>query len=197
MWEISAWQKQNKLPSFIDRYQVVFFSFFFLWVSFLWCSQTDDHPQQSLAIFGYRPDMKVRKIRIFQYFGYLLQPVVEIWQSLFLVWKSGELGPLSFFKNIICMCQNNIFKFRKCKKNPNCYLIVWKLVVRISKSTWAWILVLCGKTHYIIKYFPFWFSMWMKVISRGGFFFPSHQLCNIKNWFLFPKNRNVGQIYIR
>jgi hypothetical protein len=85
------------------------FCFLLLWVSFLLCSQTDDHPQQSLAIFGYRPDMKVKKKRkrIFQYFGYMLEAVVEIWQSLFLVWKSGELGPLIFFQ------KNHLYVLKK------------------------------------------------------------------------------------
>jgi hypothetical protein len=41
------------------------------------CSQTGDHPQQNVAKFGYTPDMKVEKIII--NFGYLMEPVVEIW----------------------------------------------------------------------------------------------------------------------
>jgi hypothetical protein len=41
------------------------------------CSQTGDHLEQNPAKFGYAPDMKVEKILI--NFGYLLEPVVEIW----------------------------------------------------------------------------------------------------------------------
>jgi hypothetical protein len=41
------------------------------------CSQTGDHPQQNVAKFGYTPDMKVEKNII--NFGYLMEPVVEIW----------------------------------------------------------------------------------------------------------------------
>jgi hypothetical protein len=41
------------------------------------CSQTGGHLQQNLAKFDYAPDMKVEKILI--NFGYLLEPVVEIW----------------------------------------------------------------------------------------------------------------------
>jgi hypothetical protein len=41
--------------------------------------QTGDHWQEDLAKFDCRPDMKVKKsLRIILYFGYLLEPVVEI-----------------------------------------------------------------------------------------------------------------------
>jgi hypothetical protein len=46
---------------------------------------------------------------MFQYFGYLLEPVVEIWQSFFLVWKSGELGPLIFFSKKSFVCVKIVF----------------------------------------------------------------------------------------
>jgi len=36
--------------------------------------QMGDHPQDDLAKSGYRP------LRIFLCFGYLLEPIVEIWQ---------------------------------------------------------------------------------------------------------------------
>ncbi len=38
-------------------YLILFFS------SILRCSQTGNHPQEDLAKFGYRPDMKVEKIK--------------------------------------------------------------------------------------------------------------------------------------
>jgi hypothetical protein len=46
--------------------------------------QTGDHPQEELAKFGYRPDVKEEFfLRILSYFGYLLEPVVQIWWVIF------------------------------------------------------------------------------------------------------------------
>jgi hypothetical protein len=42
-------------------------------------SQIGDPPQEDLVKFGYRPYIKVIKKRILLYFGYLLEPIVEIW----------------------------------------------------------------------------------------------------------------------
>jgi hypothetical protein len=44
---------------------------------------TDHHPQEDLATFGYQPDVKVKKFE--EYFGCLLEPVVEIWLLLLLL----------------------------------------------------------------------------------------------------------------
>jgi hypothetical protein len=41
-----------------------------------------DHSQGDLAKFGYGLDMKIKKFEeSFSYFGYLLEPNVEIWQN--------------------------------------------------------------------------------------------------------------------
>jgi hypothetical protein len=45
------------------------------------CSHIDNHPQEGLARFGYKSIMKVE---ILLSVGYLLEPVLEIWQFLFL-----------------------------------------------------------------------------------------------------------------
>jgi len=51
--------------------------FFFL---FFWCSWSDNHPKGSLAKFGYKQDMKVKKVlSILHIFGYMLEPNREIW----------------------------------------------------------------------------------------------------------------------
>jgi hypothetical protein len=57
----------------------LFVCLFFLFFPILQCNQTCNHPQEDLAGFGYRRDMKVKILRILLYFGYLLEPVVEIW----------------------------------------------------------------------------------------------------------------------
>jgi len=42
-------------------------------------SQNGDHSQEDLAKFGYRSGMKIKNIlHHFYFFGYLLEPVVEI-----------------------------------------------------------------------------------------------------------------------
>jgi hypothetical protein len=55
-------------------------------------SQTGSHPQEDLAKFGYRPDVKVKKIKNLSY-------VVELWQFKIL----GQIKAKSFTK-ILCMC---------------------------------------------------------------------------------------------
>ncbi len=47
--------------------------------SISWCSQTGDHPQEDSAKFGYRPGMKVKRIKILHISGYILEPNKEIW----------------------------------------------------------------------------------------------------------------------
>jgi hypothetical protein len=53
-----------------------------MWSAFfikkLWCCcHTGDHPQGDLAMFDYRPAMKVKIIKIFLYHGYLLEQCIE------------------------------------------------------------------------------------------------------------------------
>jgi hypothetical protein len=50
----------------------------------LWCSQTGDHPQEDLAKFGHIPHVKVEKIKICLYFGYMMEPDIESWRLIFL-----------------------------------------------------------------------------------------------------------------
>jgi len=47
-------------------------------------NQIDNRPQENLAKFDYKTNMKVKKkLRTLLYFDYLLEPVAEIWQFFF------------------------------------------------------------------------------------------------------------------
>ncbi len=71
----------------------------------LWCSQTDYHSQEELAIFGYRPDVKVKSAKNWLVFWL---PAVEIWWFLFLFGNLANQG--HFFKKNLVMCRNHIFE---------------------------------------------------------------------------------------
>jgi hypothetical protein len=63
-------------------------------------SQTGNHPQEDLAKFGYRPDVKVEKIQNLSYiFGTCLEPVAELWQ-----FKILEQIKAKSFTKILSMC---------------------------------------------------------------------------------------------
>ncbi len=51
-----------------------------VFLSILWCSQSGDHPQEDLAKFDYRPDMKVFKNPLIFWLGICWNLLVEIWQ---------------------------------------------------------------------------------------------------------------------
>jgi hypothetical protein len=40
-----------------------------------------DDPQEGLSKFGYKLNMKIRVFEHLPFFGYLLEPCIEIWQS--------------------------------------------------------------------------------------------------------------------
>ncbi len=77
----------------------------------LWCSQSDNHPENNLAKFGYIIDMKIRKQTIsFYILGYLLEVSIKVWQfGIFKFQKSDKFGPFFPWK-ILCIGQNHIFQ---------------------------------------------------------------------------------------
>jgi hypothetical protein len=65
---------------FIFKCQKWFLIFNHTWflLRILWCSQSDNHPENNLAKFGYIIDMKIRKqIESFYILGYLLQVIIK------------------------------------------------------------------------------------------------------------------------
>lgn len=70
----------------------------------LWCSQTDYHSQEDLAIFGHRPDVKVKNIKNWLVFWL---PAVEIWWFLFLFGNLAKSG--SFFQKKSCDVSKSYF----------------------------------------------------------------------------------------
>jgi hypothetical protein len=73
---IGSWVRSliGRYPTTKKRRKMYFISFF----QFLILWSYHNHPQGGLATFGYRPDMKVKRlIKIFLYPGYLLEHCVE------------------------------------------------------------------------------------------------------------------------
>jgi hypothetical protein len=56
--------------------------FLFCPFSFCCCSQIGGDPQEGLSKIGYKLNMKIRVFKHLPFFGYLLEPCIEIWQSL-------------------------------------------------------------------------------------------------------------------
>jgi hypothetical protein len=68
-------------------------------------SQTSNHPQEDLAKFGYRLDMKAEN------------PVVQIWQFIFFISpKSVELGSFFFHKKNPLHVPKSYFSGQKIQK---------------------------------------------------------------------------------
>jgi hypothetical protein len=57
---------------------------------FVWCSQSDHHPWEDSAKFGYNQDMII--LASFYVFHYLLEPHIEIWQLLLLLFWILVIG---------------------------------------------------------------------------------------------------------
>jgi len=90
---------------------------------FKWCSQTNDCPQENLAKFGCRPNIKSLKKTIFSVFDYLFQPVVKIWWLKFLFLKKNrEILPQKMKRHVyVKACMSCINCILDCKTNiePN------------------------------------------------------------------------------
>jgi hypothetical protein len=74
------------------------------------------HQQEDLAKFGFKPEKTVffNKKKFF----YILATCWNFADLEFYVFsKSGELGAF-FFTKILSMCQNHIFRLKKCEKSP-------------------------------------------------------------------------------
>jgi hypothetical protein len=69
----------------------------------LWCSQSDDHPENNLAKFGYIPDMKVNRNRSLLY-SWLL---TETYHENLMIWIFPFFGNLMnlglFFQEKSCI----------------------------------------------------------------------------------------------
>jgi len=62
----------------IKKWFLIFNGTGFLW-RILWCSQSDNHPENNLAKFGYIIDMKIRKkTESFYILSYLLQIIIKV-----------------------------------------------------------------------------------------------------------------------
>jgi hypothetical protein len=77
----------------------------------LWCSQSDDHPENNLAKFGYIPDMKVNRNRSLLY-SWLLTETYHKNLTIWIFPFFGNLMNLGHFfrrKILFIICWNNIF----------------------------------------------------------------------------------------
>jgi hypothetical protein len=78
----------------------------------LWCIQNGDHPENNLAKFGYRLDMKVEKKNRILLCSWLRMRTyhknLAIW--IYFCSKSSEFGP-NFPWKILCIGRNHIFQF--------------------------------------------------------------------------------------
>jgi hypothetical protein len=63
----------------------------------LLCNQSNHHPQEDLAKFGYSPYTTKKNVRIHWCFGCLLEPDVKIWRFIYLVIKVWRVGAIFIF----------------------------------------------------------------------------------------------------
>ncbi len=94
-----------------------------------------NHPQELLAKFGYRPDMKVNNLRILLYFGYILELVVEILfvsKSYLSSWQMWKFGPHKMVKDYpkakkTVLKWGNLFSTNLFLENLAIFFTTWSL----------------------------------------------------------------------
>ncbi len=94
------------------NYKSTPFSFTLLHYRLLFFFQLHDVAKLAITLKKIQPNLAIDQIgkqkvlRTLSYFGYLLQPVVEIFQRLFLKIEFGQLGPIFSQNSFICVSKS-------------------------------------------------------------------------------------------